>query len=267
LADSDCGSYKPVSELLPPVPWSELPVLSYGGGGEPAKIVCGYLHSSNTTVIPFLEEMPNFITFYFGDSARQTGLQAILDYMVQEAEEALPGAASLVFRAAELFFVEMIRRHADALNNRDQGWFGALHDPLMARALQLLHADPAYPWTVELLAQKAATSRSTLADRFKQRFGYGPMQYLSQWRIHLAAASLAQADVTISEAAAEVGFASESAFSPRAPVSCSPPRRRRRRCRGSPRTRPCPSDRSAAGRRSATPGRARAASAIAGAPA
>ncbi|MEJ2378732.1 MAG: cupin domain-containing protein [Pseudolabrys sp.] len=171
LADSDCGSYKPVSELLPPVPWSELPVLSYGGGGEPAKIVCGYLHSSNTTVIPFLEEMPNFITFYFGDSARQTGLQAILDYMVQEAEEARPGAASLVFRAAELFFVEMIRRHADALSSRDQGWFGALHDPLMARALQLLHADPAYPWTVELLAQKAATSRSTLADRFKQRFG------------------------------------------------------------------------------------------------
>ncbi|MEJ2378731.1 MAG: helix-turn-helix domain-containing protein [Pseudolabrys sp.] len=38
------------------------------------------------------------------------------------------------------------------------------------------------------------------------------MQYLSQWRIHLAAASLAQAGVTISEAAAEVGYASESAF-------------------------------------------------------
>ena len=65
-------------------------------------------------------------------------------------------------------FVEVIRLHMDQLANNSTGWLAGLRDPLVGRALTLLHARPAHAWTLEELAAQAAASRSTLADRFSQ---------------------------------------------------------------------------------------------------
>ncbi len=205
---------KPVSELLPQLPWSEFPILSYGGGGETTKIVCGYLHFANRASVPFLDGLPSLIPYEISDcgDGQAGGLKAILEYTIREAEQARPGAASLVFRSAELFFVQLIRQYMEAYSADGKGWFAALNDPIAARAVRLIHDDPAFPWTVEKLAQRSFTSRSNLADRFKRQLGYSPMQYLSRWRIELAAHKLSNADVAISDVAADVGFSSQSAF-------------------------------------------------------
>lgn len=204
---------KPISELLPQLPWSEFPILSYGGGGETTKIICGYLHFANRALAPFFDDLPNLIPYELSDGAdeRAGGLKAILEFTIREAEQARSGATSLVFRSAELFFVQMLRQHLDRFSTGDKGWFAALNDPIVARAVGLMHDDPAFPWTVETLAQRTFTSRSNLATRFKKKLGYGPMQYLSRWRIEVAAQSLLN-DTAISDVAALVGFSSESAF-------------------------------------------------------
>ena len=38
------ASPQPISALLPAQPMEEIPQLDYGGGGEAARFVCGYLH-------------------------------------------------------------------------------------------------------------------------------------------------------------------------------------------------------------------------------
>ncbi|MFE9694920.1 cupin domain-containing protein [Micromonospora sp. NPDC005806] len=93
------------------------------------------------------------------------------------------------------------------------GWLAALADPVLAPALRAMHARPAQSWTVAELAQVAAVSRSTLAARFKEVVGRGPLDYLTGWRIELAADRIRRSDDTLSSIARAVGYGSESALS------------------------------------------------------
>ena len=124
------------------------------------------------------------------------------------------GSQSILNRLSELLFVEVIRWHMDQqANGGNTGWLAGLRDPLVGRALTLLHAQPAHAWTLEELASQAGASRSALSDRFMHLVGYPPIQYLTQWRMQLAAQRLADRKVKISAVASEVGYESEAAFS------------------------------------------------------
>ena len=98
-------------------------------------------------------------------------------------------------------------------DSNSTGWLAGLRDPLVSRALTLLHARPAHAWTLEELAAQAAASRSTLVDRFSALLGCPPIQYLTQWRMQIAAKRLADPGVKIATIAHEVGYDSEAAFS------------------------------------------------------
>ena len=85
--------------------------------------------------------------------------------------------------------------------------------PHVGRALALLHAKPDHPWTVDELAREAALSRSALADRFVALVGEPPMQYLTRWRLALAAQRLRSDREAIARVAERSGYESEAAFS------------------------------------------------------
>jgi AraC family transcriptional regulator, alkane utilization regulator len=110
--------------------------------------------------------------------------------------------------------VDCLRQYARELPPGQRGWLGALQDPVLGRALTHLHARPAEPWTVSTLAQRAAVSRSVLADRFVQILGVSPMRYLAQWRMQLAANLLRdEPRLAHAEVAERVGYESEATFS------------------------------------------------------
>jgi AraC-like DNA-binding protein len=88
-----------------------------------------------------------------------------------------------------------------------------LRDPLVARALALLHGAPAQRWTLAALAAQTGTSRSVLAERFLRFIGQPPMQYLRQLRMQLASRLLVEDGAKVVSIAAAVGFESEGAFS------------------------------------------------------
>jgi AraC-like DNA-binding protein len=119
----------------------------------------------------------------------------------------------MLTRMAELMFVEVLRRYSEDLDPRQAGWLAALRDPLVGAALALLHAQPARPWTLADLAREAATSRTILSERFSQAVGLAPMQYLTEWRLQLAAEQLASGSRKVAVVGAEVGYESEAAFS------------------------------------------------------
>jgi len=75
-----------------------------------------------------------------------------------------------------------------------------------------IHGQPSRQWTLEILAHEVGLSRSVFADRFAHYVGFSPIQYLTRWRMQLAARRLEAQGASIAQVAAEVGYESESAF-------------------------------------------------------
>ena len=63
------------------------------------------------------------------------------------------------------------------------------------------------------LGSTATTSRTVLAERFSHLVGMPPMQYLTQWRLQLAAERLVRGSAKVAAVGAGVGYESEAAFS------------------------------------------------------
>ncbi|MCK5755015.1 MAG: helix-turn-helix transcriptional regulator [Mycobacterium sp.] len=71
---------------------------------------------------------------------------------------------------------------------------------------------PAYPWTLETLARSAGVSRPTLARRFSTEVGCPQAEYLTKWRMELAANKLRLTTLPVAHIARDVGYTSEYAF-------------------------------------------------------
>jgi len=92
------------------------------------------------------------------------------------------------------------------------GWLAGLRDRYVGRALGLMHERPGHPWTVDQLADRVGLSRSALAQRFTEMVGQPPMQYLTRWRLTVAAQRLRSERASLASIAAESGYDSEAAF-------------------------------------------------------
>jgi AraC-like DNA-binding protein len=90
---------------------------------------------------------------------------------------------------------------------------GPALDRRIARALGMLQAAPAKPWTVERLARAVGLSRAAFARRFAAVSGRSPRRFLSELRLALAASLLESTDDALAEVALHVGYTSEFAFS------------------------------------------------------
>ena len=182
-----------------------------GGGGPRTQMVCGFLGCDARPFNPLLATLPRTLRV----STREGGgwLESLARLAVAESEGGRPGGESVLARASELMFVEVVRRYLTSLPPEQTGWLAGVRDPFVGRALAVLHDRPAEPWTVESLAKESALSRSALAERFTHLVGEAPMQYLTRWRMQLAATLLRSRNVSVFEAAMEVGYASEAAFS------------------------------------------------------
>lgn len=189
-------------------------VVSEGGGGpERARFVCGFLGCDARPFNPLLETLPRLLHVRRPVGDRNDLLDRLIDVTLAEAQVSRAGGECIRLRLSELIFVEVVRRYLATLAPDQTGWLSGLRDPAIGRALALLHERPAHPWTLEALAKETATSRSVLADRFTHLVGYPPMQYLTRWRIQLAARLLADGSKKVAAAGQEVGYASEAAFS------------------------------------------------------
>lgn len=184
------------------------------GGPSDAHLLCGFFSCDVRPFNPLLESLPRFIRCSSRESNASTGLlDNFIRFATAETNDKRAGSQSVLNRLSELMFVEVIRMHMDELAENKTGWLAGLRDPLVGRALTLLHARPAHAWTLEALAAEAGASRSALAERFAHLTGYPPIQYLTQWRMQLAAKRLTDTNAKVATVAEAVGYESEAAFS------------------------------------------------------
>ena len=71
--------------------------------------------------------------------------EAILRRMVSEAAIERPGQGVALARLTETLFVEVLRSWIKSLGPGEGGWLGAMADPHIGPALQLIHERPDRP--------------------------------------------------------------------------------------------------------------------------
>jgi AraC-like DNA-binding protein len=184
-----------------------------GGGPERAQFVCGFLGCDARPFNPLLETLPRLLHVRRPVGDQHDLLDRLIDLTLMEAQISRAGGECIRLRLSELIFVEVARRYLATLGVNQTGWLSGLRDPAVGHALSLLHERPAHAWTLKELAKQTGVSRSVLADRFMHLVGYPPMQYLTRWRIQLAARLLSDGGKKVAAVSQEVGYASEAAFS------------------------------------------------------
>ena len=136
-----------------------------------------------------------------------------VERLQRELRDPQPGGTLVAQQIAYTLLVEALRLHLADQAERGQGWLPALANERMRSALSSIHQQPARAWTVQELAHTVGMSRTSFAQTFKRLVGRTPMEYLTEWRMTLAAKRVQEPAESIASLAPVLGYKSESAFS------------------------------------------------------
>ncbi len=186
--------------------------LRHGGGGAPTSMICAAVRFDHPAAEHLVEILPDTIHIEASNPLRGDWIQSTLGLIAAEAKELRPGGEAVMTRLADVLVIQAIRSWIDADPAGQTGWFGALRDRYIGRAIAVVHRDPARAWTVGSLADEAAMSRSAFAARFNELVGEPPVQYVTRWRMQVAHAALRDDGATVAELADRLGYRSEAAF-------------------------------------------------------
>ncbi|MFT4113910.1 AraC family transcriptional regulator [Silvibacterium sp.] len=147
-----------------------------------------------------------------------------LERMREELRDPQPGSSLITQQLAYTMLIQALRLHVSDASNAGRGWLAALSDKRMRVAISSMHDTPGHPWTLQLLAERVGMSRSVFALRFREIVGVAPMEYLTRWRMLLAADRLKDSSESLSTIAQSLGYVSDSAFGKafRRVMGCSP---------------------------------------------
>ena len=179
-------------------------------GGEDTVLLAGSFDFEMSDAHLLVSTLPAFLPIPSGSAAVPV-LRAILDLLDAEIRSTGIGASLVTARLGDILLVQALRAYLVEHGPEAAGWVGALADPRIGRAINLVHADIAHAWTVDELAQAVAMSRSGFSKRFKQLVGLAPLDYVLRWRMRLARDALRQSQA-VATIAHRLGYASESAF-------------------------------------------------------
>lgn len=183
----------------------------FGGRGEKTRFVCGFLGCDSKPYNPVLDALPPLL------HVRRASAAGVLTFdlmriALEESKQPRAGGETILAKISELMFLHAVRQHIDSLPPESTGWLAALRDRHVSGALRAMHAAPAHAWTLDLLADEAGLSRTAFSIRFGKVMGMPAIQYLSKWRVQLAAGLLDRQGMSIGQIAEKVGFGSEAAF-------------------------------------------------------
>ena len=149
----------------------DLSTLQIGGGGEATRFVCGFFGCERHADRLFLSGLPMVIKINLRDDVAGQWLEHSIRHLVSEAGGGRPGRSVLLSKMAEALFIEALRRYMEQLPAEQTGWLAAARDEIVGAAIAAIHRAPGRQWTLDNLAEEAATSRSVLTERFSRFLG------------------------------------------------------------------------------------------------
>lgn len=188
-----------------------LGVVRHGAAQPLSTMICGNFTVARPSRGSVLELLPPVLQLKPTEDGGW--LEAILKRMVSESAIERPGQDVALSRLTEVLFVEVLRSWIKSLGPGEGGWLGAMADPHIGPALQLIHERPDRPWTLGDLGQSVGLGRSAFSDRFTRLVGQSMYRYLIARRMAEAAFLLETSDEGIARIASRVGYETAAAFS------------------------------------------------------
>ena len=151
-----------------------------------------------------------------GNLLERTGHpDAVTSRLLMSAADALEGNAALdtLFRhqLTDLLATRLLAAHAGSVT-MFQPAIGGLSPTTLRRAVERLQSDSDADVSLAALASDAGLSRFHFCRAFKESTGLSPHAWLRQYRLEQAMNMLRDTDVSIVSVAAELGYASQTAF-------------------------------------------------------
>ncbi|MFV2197223.1 AraC family transcriptional regulator [Nocardiopsis sp. LOL_012] len=160
---------------------------------------------------PMLAELPRVVHLP-AQVGRHQELTTAVGLLGLELDGPRHGGDTVVPALLEVLLMYILRAYLEGQPESACGWAGALSDPAVSAAVGAVHEDPAHPWTVAELGERAGLSRAAFSRRFTALVGRPPLAYVTWWRLTRARALLGESDAPISAIAARVGYGSQFAF-------------------------------------------------------
>jgi AraC-like DNA-binding protein len=186
-------------------------VLEHGGGGAATRIICGKFrleHDGGGTVLALL---PPLLHAPAGTAALGPWIDTTLRLLDGEIDGADLGIEAMLARLTDVLFVQVLRRHF-ARGVGERGWLAAVQDPIIGRALALVHDEPGGPWSAGELGARVGLSRTRFFERWSELMGEPPARYVARWRVHAAIDLMRRQGLSTAQVAERVGYSSEDAF-------------------------------------------------------
>jgi AraC family transcriptional regulator, activator of mtrCDE len=182
-------------------------------GVEPeTELICGRLYFEEAPQNLIVAALPDVIVLRIGAGPLANRFTPIVLGIREELDSGGPGAAAIAKDLASALFVMMLRVHLETSAPAD-GLLRLLNQRITAQAVLAMVRDPIRTWTLDDLAQIAASSRATLVRAFRTGADMSPMAFLTDLRLGLARYRLANSAESVDQIAAEVGYQSLAAFS------------------------------------------------------
>ncbi|WP_446904628.1 AraC family transcriptional regulator [Burkholderia sp. YIM B11467] len=176
-------------------------------------LICGQFNIDQHLALPALRALPDAVLLRAGMEPGSSPLSDTLRLLRNEVETPNFGNHIVVRNLLSSLFVYLMREWVETASPTDNAWFSALRSPQMARVLARMHEAPERAWTLAELAKEASLSRAAFARNFCALVGEPPHQYLTRWRMGIAAQLLEETEMRLGEIAARVGYGSEFSFS------------------------------------------------------
>ena len=191
---------------------AHLGVVRHGGSAQPySTMICGKFTVARPSRGSVLELLPPVLLLKPTEDGEW--LESILRRMVSESARERPGQGVALSRLTEVLFVEVLRSWIKSLGPGEGGWLGAMADPHIGPALQLIHERPDQPWTLDDLGHRVGLGRSAFSARFTKLVGQSMYRYLIVRRMEEAGFLLESSDDGIARIATRVGYETVAAFS------------------------------------------------------
>lgn len=178
------------------------------GDQTPAfRILSGVFRFPPLTANPIVSALPPFMRCS-GSEVRSVAVGPGLT-----ASLLAPGGRALVLRLADLMLLDTVRGDPVLMAQMSELGPVWLRTFRIEEAVAAVTANPAHPWTLDLLAKHVGMSRTSFSEKYVARLGVPPMQHVATIRLNHGAALLRSTPLSIGEIARQSGYASESSFS------------------------------------------------------
>lgn len=185
--------------------------VQYGGGGQKACILCGFM-ASNAQQSLLLKTFPDILVIEVENLETRRWIEASVGMAARELSSGRIASQSMAADICKLLLIEALRSRFEQ-SSEPIGWLRGMAHPRMARVLARIHADLASPLRVVDLASEIGMSRSSFVERFTEIIGMTPRRYIITQRMEVAAALLRDSQVSIIQISNLVGYEAPEAFS------------------------------------------------------